>query len=281
MPLAALLWLACSVEPTPALSSTVPGKLLVLASETNGPPPGSPYPPPPPLVQDPVPLWTPPPLPNEQSFQPPPPPAGPPAAPAPGPSPMPLRPTPRPPPVPVADVGTRLLWGVGLHFGGGRDEIAEVGSAAGTSNVASGSGGIGVYIRLGVGLNDLWGIEGELSGGTTFLDSYVRTALTLDLSPSDWFTFAIGPVARDDADMLSCGCGGSTTVAITSIGATARLDLHIAPSRGPEGRSAFTLGLVGDVGATVGANGFCDSDESFAGSGPAYAFYLTVGYMHY
>ncbi len=268
MPVAALLLLSCGAEPSPALAAAFGSDLqLVIADEDNGPPPGSPPPPLPPLVQDPQ---SAPPRENV--------PPGPPVIDRP--------PLPRPPPAPVGDVGSRALWGVGLLVGGGQDVITEAASAGSEPGPAvmsanSGFGGVGVYLRLGVQANDLWGIETEISAGTVFADSYVRGALTFDYSPSDTLSLVVGPLLRGDAVSVPCGCLSDVIVVTTSVGATARVDLHTSVTRSDSGRGALTTSLVGDFGATVGANGFCDGEESFAGSGPAWALYLAFGYMHY
>jgi hypothetical protein len=178
--------------------------------------------------------------------------------------------TPREAPPPVPDVGSRYLFGFGLHMGVSNDEFTQG---------SNGGGGVGIYVRLGVQLNDRWGIEGEFSAATVIVDSYVRGAMTVDFTPVDWFTLALGPFAREDWDVVSCGCG-DTTVAIQSVGGTVRFDFHPAFSRTASGRNAFTIGLVGDLGATVGASGFCD-EGGFTGSGPSEAVYLTFGYTHY
>ncbi len=255
---AGLLLLACASQPSLGLAAAFrSGLQLVLASDEGGPPPGSPYPPPPPLVQDPPP---------------------------PTPSPGIARGTPAPAPRPGAeDAGARLLWGVGLHLGGGQDQMAVSGSNVGTSGFlgpgSAATAGIGAYLRVGAAASDRWGIDGEISAGTIFADSYVRGALTADVSFGDGLTIALGPLVRDDAIVESCSCG-QTTVSVTSVGATARIDLHVDPSRDSHGRGALTVGLAGDLGATTGANGFC-GNERFAGPGIAYAAYLTLGYMRY
>jgi hypothetical protein len=274
MPLSALMLLACASQPGAALSATFAGELhLALAGDDNGPPPGSPYPPPPPLVQDPVQPAPPDQEPDERA---PPPPV------------RRSRPLPESAalPAPVGDVGARLLWGIGLHFGAGEDQITDIASggttaSAGPSAFSSATGGIGLYFRVGAELNDLWGIDAELSGGSVIEATYLRGALTFDVSPTDLVTFAVGPLVRDDWVLVPCGCLGDATVSMTSIGGTARLDLHPGASRSANGRGAVTVGLIGDVGATVGANGFCNGAMTYAGGGPAWAFYLAFGYARY
>ncbi len=170
-------------------------------------------------------------------------------------------PAPKPPETPPADVGSRLTWGVGAHLGFGEDQFNDgEGSGAGL--------GIGIYVRLGEQLNDLLGAEAEVSAGTILISSYLRTALTFDITPVDWFTFAVGPMAREDVVSL---CGTTTA---TSLGATIRFDFHIGSSRSESGRGAFTLGLVGDLGGVVGGT-------DFTSSGPAEGIFLTVGWAHY
>ncbi len=188
MPFAALLLLTCGAEPSPMLAAAFAGDLeLTLAVDDEGPPPGSPYPPPPPLVQDP---------------------AQPPAPPVRGPDTE--LPPPREAPAERApDPGSRLLWGFGLHLGFGVDDYSDENGSSPESDASVGTG-LGAYLRLGDQLDDRWGLDGELSGGTSGASSYFRQAFTFDHTPVDWFTVAFGPLVREDTDTI-CFCGVCTT----------------------------------------------------------------------
>ena len=155
------------------------------------------------------------------------------------------------------------MWGIGAHLGFGEDQFNGGDSTGGL--------GVGLYLRAGDEINDLLGFEAEVSAGTVVFSSYLRTAVTLDLTPVDWFTFAIGPVARGDV-VTVC----ETTTA-TSVGATVRFDFHIGSSRSDSGRGGFTIGLVGDLGGVVAVGG----SESFESTGIAEGAYLTIGWAHY
>ncbi len=169
----------------------------------------------------------------------------------------------------------RPLFGIGLHLGLGFDDFSSGlggGGAAGT-----GAGGLGAYLRLGAQLDDPLGIEAEIDGGTLYLVSYTRGALTFDYTPADWFTVAVGPSTRVDY-LVNCGGSGATTV--ESIGGTVRLDFHVEPFRARTGRDALTVGLVGDLGETVGSNDGSGRPLAAPG-GVAWGLYATVGWAHY
>jgi hypothetical protein len=124
-----------------------------------------------------------------------------------------------------------------------------------------------LYFRLGAELNDLWGVEGELHGGLLlFQGGYVGGALTLDVTPVDWFTVAVGPLV-DQYESFSV----DTTFATPALGGTLRLDFHPWSARVPTGRSAFTIGVVADLAAAFG-----QSDGQ-----PVGGVYFTLGYAHY
>ncbi|MHB8418860.1 MAG: hypothetical protein ACYDCL_12340 [Myxococcales bacterium] len=263
MPLPALLVVALGAAPNPALSF---GLELTLAQEENGPPEGSA---PPPVVESPLPPppEPPQPLPPGQSGR-----AFAPNEPLPAPGSWGRPPL---PPPPLADVGTRVLFGVGLHTGGGVDQFSV--SPGRFSSQSSTSGiGIGVYARLGLQIDDPFGVDGELSAATLLLTDYVRGALTFDVTPVDWLTVAIGPVVREDVAANFCTSGSTTAQAV---GATARLEFHFGVRRGETGRSAFALGVAGDLGATIGSDN--GSGASLGGPGLAYGLYLTTGWAHF
>jgi hypothetical protein len=114
---------------------------------------------------------------------------------------------------------------------------------------------------MGVELTDFWGMEAEVHGGFLTSGLYAGGAVTLDITPLDWFTLALGPFVDEDLNFLTT----------TSVGGTLRLDFHPGASRTPTGRNAFTIGVVGDLGAAVGT----------LEAEPVGALYLTLGYAHY
>ena len=104
-------------------------------------------------------------------------------------------------------------------------------------------------------------------GGLFTQGGYVGGALTIDATPIDWFTVAVGPLV-DEYDGFSNPA--------TALGGTLRLDFHPWAARTTTGRSAFTIGVVGDFAAAsnwLNSPGVC---ASCVGGG-----YLTVGYAHY
>ncbi|HUB07476.1 MAG TPA: hypothetical protein VMB50_10755 [Myxococcales bacterium] len=248
MPSAALLLVALAAEPNPA---ALRGELrLTLSQDENvGVPP-------PPVVEAPdvPPAAAPPPAPTWP--YPPPPPGPPPLAAV--------------PPATPGDAGRRILFGVGLHTGGASDQFTN------STSGSEGTLGVGIYLRLGAQLDDLYGLEAEISGATLLVLDNVRGALTFDLTPLDWFSFAVGPFARDDVVVSICGFGSTT---IQSVGATLRADFHLGTSRTSTGRSALTIGLVTDLGATVGSDD--GSGNSLGAPGLSSAFYLTLGWARF
>lgn len=180
---------------------------------------------------------------------------------------------PSPPPAPAGDAGSRLLFGVGLHLGLGIDDFSTTPSGGGNG---TGAAGVGIYLRLGAQFDDRFGAEAEIDGGTLLLLNYAQGALTFDYTPVDWFTFAVGPFSRLDDVVNLCGNGSTTAEAI---GGTVRFDFHLGVSRSATGRSAATIGLAADLGATVGSND--GSGTTLGGPGLAWGLYLTVGWTRY
>ncbi|MHB8418269.1 MAG: hypothetical protein ACYDCL_09345 [Myxococcales bacterium] len=176
-----------------------------------------------------------------------------------------------PPPPPPPDAGARLLFGVGLELGLIRDVSASpvAHSSFFALETIETDLGAGLYLRIGAQFDDRWGAEAELSGATEISSGDLRAALTADVSPSDWLTLAFGPTARVDAQL---GQRGPPTT--ESVGSTVRFDLHLSPTRRAGVRSAWTIGLAVDGGLTV-------AGTNFSGSGPAFGFYLTLGWARY
>lgn len=253
MPLAALLLLACGAEPSPALSAAFASdfQLTLASDDENGSQPGWPFPHPTPMVN-----W-----PGRGDAR--------------SPATAPQSPAQRPPPPPPADAGLRALVGIGLHGGGNWANLTTTNGAPGSPS----GGAVGIYLRLGVQVDNQWGAEAEIAAASVFIASYVRGALTLEYTTDDWFTFAIGPTVSQDWDLVSCGCGASL-VTVESVGGTVRLDFHLWSSRSGRGRNAFTVGFVGDIGDALAAGGSCSSTV-FSAPGLTEAFYLTLGYTHY
>jgi hypothetical protein len=97
--------------------------------------------------------------------------------------------------------------------------------------------------------------------------------VTIDVTPVNWITFAFGPAAREDLVFIF------GTTAATVVGVTARVDFHIIGTvPRPAGRSAWTIGIVGDLGAVTETT---PDVATGPGSGPAWGLYLTAGYAHY
>jgi hypothetical protein len=153
--------------------------------------------------------------------------------------------------------GPRLSIGVGM-----------IGAVRVEGPNESGDGGLGLYFRAGVQINDLLGVENDLSGvvgliplaGVTAL---VRESIDLTLTPRDWFTVAAGPE-------YSWGISESASV----VGGTLRVDFHFPRQRAASGaRRAWTLGLGGDLGGVVQRNG--------AGRGFGWGACLAFGYAWY
>ena len=173
-------------------------------------------------------------------------------------------------------VSPRLLWGLGARGGLALLGITVEGPCPGPG-ICSPDTGLypsvdgALYLRVGAEFNDMWGVEGELHGGLFTQGGYVGGALTIDATPVDWFTVAVGPMV-DEYESLSAGTSFATP---TAVGGTLRLDFHLLAARTTTGRSAFTFGFVGDVAAAFGPN------HTAAESQPASAVYVTIGYAHY
>ena len=132
----------------------------------------------------------------------------------------------------------------------------------------SGDGGLGFYARGGVQIDDLLGVENDLSGVVGFiplggLSALVRESVQLTVTPIDWLTLGAGPT-------YSWG----TSESASAIGGTLRVDFHFPHRRAESGaRRAWTLGLAGDLGGVVQRAG--------AGRGFAWGAFLVFGYAWY
>lgn len=110
----------------------------------------------------------------------------------------------------------------------------------------SGDGGLGLYLRAGVQIDDLFGVEDDLSGVAGFFPlvgftGLVRESIDFTVTPVDWVTFAVGPT-------YSWGPDESASV----VGGTLRVDFHFPRQRAPShARRAWTLGVAGDFGGVV------------------------------
>ncbi len=261
MPLAALVLLACHAMPALAAFQ---------GDDDNGPPPGSAFPPPPPLVADPkapatpAPAATPPPaqetyVPTSSLYPPPP-------------APIKPRPAPTPPKDegPAPDAGNRLLFGIGLQLGAGIEQFTVFLFNGGGLDPPNPGLGAGLYLRLGEQFNDLWAIDLELSGGTLIVLGYVRAAFTVDLTPVDWFTIALGPTARLDDSQ------NSSDNPSESLGGTLRLDFHLTTKRTEAGRRGLTLGIAADLGQSFAILGNQEGQPGLAFGG-----YLMLGWAWY
>jgi len=158
---------------------------------------------------------------------------------------------------PTDQSGPRLSGGVGAIVGFRIEGPNE-----------SGDGGLGLYLRGGVQLSELLGIEDDLSTAVGIiplagLSLLVREAVDLTVTPVDWLTLAAGPT-------FSWGLSESAS----AVGGTLRVDFHFPHRRAANGaRHAWTLGLAGDLGGVVKRDG--------AEGGVAWGAFLTFGYAWY
>ncbi len=172
-----------------------------------------------------------------------------------------------------SDGGPRMLLNVGVIVGGGIENVVPTSRFAGTVGAA----GLGLYFGAGLQLDDRWGFGPEIGGGTSVFWSYGRGALVVDYTPADWVAVGVGPVAWiDGMSLRGCPKSGCTASNAEAVGGTLRLDFHPGVERTEGGRSAATIGIVADLGATVGE----DAGGSF-GTGFAWGVYLTLGYARY
>jgi hypothetical protein len=160
-------------------------------------------------------------------------------------------------PPPPAHSGPRASVGVGLIAGFRVEGPNE-----------SGDGGLGLYVRAGAQLSDLFGVENDLSAVAGFIplggaSAVVRESVDLTVTPLDWLTLGAGPA-------YSWGISESASV----VGGTLRVDFHFPRQRRPSNvRRAWTLGLAGDLGGVVQREG--------ALRGAAWGTFLTFGYAWY
>jgi hypothetical protein len=97
--------------------------------------------------------------------------------------------------------------------------------------------------------------------------------LTIDVTPIDWFTLAVGPLVDEYEGFSANPDGPSSTPAL---GGTLRLDFHPWATRAMTGRSAFTIGVVGNFAAAsnwLNSPGTCASCVG--------GVHLTAGFAHY
>jgi hypothetical protein len=163
---------------------------------------------------------------------------------------------PAPPPTEEPHPEPRLRAGVGAILGFRIEGPNE-----------SGDGGLGLYLRGGVQLSDLLGIEDDIAALNVplpFPTLLVRDTLDLTVTPVDWLTVASGPT----------GSWGIVESAWT-LGGMLRVDFHLPPQqRRPSGiRRAPTLGVAGDLGGVVKRDG--------PAGGAAWGTYVTFGYAWY
>jgi hypothetical protein len=130
----------------------------------------------------------------------------------------------------------------------------------------TGDGGLGLYLRGGVQLSELLGIEDDMAAlGVPFPFPLllVRDTLDLTVTPVDWLTVAAGPT----------GSWGISESAWT-LGGMLRVDFHFPHQRRPSGiRRAWTLGVAGDLADVIKRDG--------ALGGVAWGIYLPFGYAWY
>ena len=132
----------------------------------------------------------------------------------------------------------------------------------------SGDGGLGLYLRGGVQINDRYGVENDLSGAVALIplggvSELVRESIDVTVTPRDWLTIAAGPT-------YSWGSSESASV----VGGTLRVDFGFARRRAASGaRRAWTLSLAGDLGGVVKRDG--------TERGLAWGAFLTCGRAWY
>jgi hypothetical protein len=178
------------------------------------------------------------------------------------------------PPV-FPDVGPRALFVIAGQAGGSADQMG--------GQSAMNAAGVGLSLRAGAQLSDLFGLEVEGSlGFTGFLsgEDYFRAALTFDVSPSDVLTVGLGPFVRHDDGPSS---GIFTNESDDSIGGTLRVDFHLRPTRYASGRKGFVLSLALDLGSgsyTLSSGGF-GAGQSSTGGGLSAAGFVAFGWEWY
>ncbi len=132
----------------------------------------------------------------------------------------------------------------------------------------SGDGGLGLDLRGGLQVNDLFGIEYDLTAAVGLIplagvSALVRQSVDFTVTPADWVTLAAGPT-------YSWGISESAS----TLGGTLRVDFHFPHRRAASGaRRAWTLGLAGDLADVVRRDG--------AAGGLAWGAFLTFGYAWY
>ncbi len=174
-------------------------------------------------------------------------------------------------PPPALDAGRRRLVEVGLtgglaqDFFIGRCRSLAGGPPGGCGTSVQGSG-IGPYLRGGIQIDDRWGFAIEASFGTILSAGYGRAVAAAAATFADWFTLSLGPVVSGVV------APGKETAA--AVGASVRGDFHLWRGGDRRGRSAFTLGVAVDGGATV-------AGTALTATGPAVGGYATAGWAWY
>lgn len=140
---------------------------------------------------------------------------------------------------------------------------------------------LGAYLRAGLQLTRVLGAEVEVAGGTSAFTLSAHGAFFVDLTPTDWITFGLGPVVGANYGHGACAgssldpCAVVTGTVTPYVAGAGRVDffprLNVS---GSGARGGVDLGLELQVGA---ATGVIPSNEARHGL----ASYFMVGYSFY
>jgi hypothetical protein len=131
---------------------------------------------------------------------------------------------------------------LGLTYDSVGDNASGASPSAGSPVIAY---GLGLSLQAGVQLGDHLDVAAEVSAASIVFASYLRAVLAAGWTPSDWITLSAGPVVREVVGIASASSGDT----FQSVGGTARVDLHLAPSHFP---TAGAPPSPGDWPATSG-----------------------------
>jgi len=183
-----------------------------------------------------------------------------------------------PPPAPVAELTTRLRFGLGLVLGANGIYVPSSNSSG---EGTQGAGGVGLSVQLGPQWSELFSTEIEFTGLFWPLLPDVRVAVLAGLTPLDWLSLSMGP-ALGYAGGTQCGyvlflIPDCESFGGTYAGGEARIDYFPGvgpPSRLPRTRSSFDLGIVALAGAAFAG---APNGESPLGWG----LYLELGFAQF
>jgi hypothetical protein len=155
-----------------------------------------------------------------------------------------------------------------VRLGGGY-QAAINGAQYGTTGGSTDSLGfaiLGGELRVGVQIDERFGIDVQASFGTALVDEVFRGALVGVLTPVDWISVGAGSVIGGNYSSF-LGQGQWAVYA----GQTLRVDFHPNVSENRRGfRRSFTVGIAADLGVTIGGS-------MYGGPGLAWGLYTTIG----